>query len=127
VKLYITSASVLALAPLFMFLTFRVIAYRRKNQISLSINKDSEILSRVRAHGNFVEYTPFFILVILLCELQQTNTILLRGFAAIFIIGRYLHATGILTGNLTLRAPGMILTLLAIFFSTVLLAGTLIS
>ncbi len=126
-KLYITSALVLALIPLFIFLTFRVIAYRRANRISLSTNKDSQILSRVRAHGNFTEYTPLFVLISLLCELQNANTNIHGLIAALFIFGRYFHAIGITAKIHKLRPLGMILTLLPTVACTILLAGTILS
>jgi len=126
-KLHITSTLVLTLIPLLVFLTFRVISYRRKNKISLSTTKDSQILTRVRAHGNFLEYTPIFISICLLCELQNANTSINGLIAALFVFGRYFHAIGIIYKSFVLRPIGMVLTILPLIAGSILLASTVIS
>ena len=53
-----------------------------------------ELLARMRAHGNFAEYTPFVLVLIALIEFARGTTPLLWGVAAIYLLARVAHAIG---------------------------------
>ena len=125
-QLQVTPILVLSLMPLFFFLIFKVISYRRKNQISLSADKDIQIRVRVRAHGNFIELVPLFCLIILINEILKSDINFLIIFSSIFVIGRYLHAIGLLAGRQKFRFLGMVCSLMPILFSSLFLAYNII-
>ena len=88
---------------------FRIISYGKENE---------EIITRaIRGHGNFIEYTPLFLILLYLAEDASTQSNILHILAIIFMFGRLLH--GLLFSFLTnqsfiLRATGMFLTMLGI-------------
>jgi len=82
-----------------------------------------DLTQAIRAHGNFVENVPFVLLAMALCELNGSSDLLLHVIGGMLIIGRILHARGLVINNFTLRRIGMILTFLSLFVS----AGALIA
>jgi len=102
-------------AMLLLVLTFRVIAHRRDKKIGLGDGGDPLLLRRVRAHGNAVETMPIGLLMLVALELSGGNAMLLHGLGATLIIGRGLHAWGLLgsAGVSFGRMVGMLLTMLS--------------
>ncbi len=97
-----------------MFLTLRVIRYRRSKRVSLGLDGNDELLYRVRAHGNFMEYTPLFLIILLMAELQGLGQTTLFIFAGVFIVARHIHAVAVLQNKVKLRFPGMFFSLIPI-------------
>lgn len=71
---------------------------------------DEVLRRRVRAQGNFTEYVPTALILLLLCEARGSGFALLVAIGASLVLGRALHAIGMLTGLLPPRAAGMLLT-----------------
>lgn len=69
---------------------------------------------KVRAFGNFVEYTPVVILFLVVLELLQAPSPLLWGLGMAYSVGRIAHAYGVMGtyGPSPGRAIGYFLTLL---------------
>ncbi|WP_010468310.1 MAPEG family protein [Acaryochloris sp. CCMEE 5410] len=69
---------------------------------------------KVRAFGNFVEYTPLVILFLVVLELMQAPSPLLWGLGIAYSVGRMAHAIGVMEtyGPSPGRAIGYFLTLL---------------
>ena len=122
-----TSATFAVLVPLLLLLTFRVIRFRRTKRVSLGTDNQPELIQRVRAHGNFVEYTPLFLIGLALCELNEVGFFRITVLATLFCIGRYTNAVAISLDIVKLRFPGMFLTLLTIVTLTIQLALKLFS
>ncbi len=55
----ITAFYAALLALLFVFLSVRVIGWRRVKRVELGHGDDSQLLRRMRVHANFAEYVPF--------------------------------------------------------------------
>ena len=87
------------LVMIYAVLTARVILRRQARQISLGDGGDPELNRRMRVHGNFAEYIPLSLLVMLLLELAGVATIVLHGLGVVLILGRLVHAK-------TMMAPG---------------------
>ena len=88
-----TSAMTGALLILLVFLSVRVTARRAAlGHIQFGDAGDEELRHRIRAHGNFIEIAPMMVLAIALMEITDAPAALLWAFAAIFILGRVLHA-----------------------------------
>lgn len=73
---------------------------------------DEGLKHRIRAFGNFTEYTPFCIIMLGLLELNQAPAALIWGLGITFILGRLSHAYGMLSNpyNPTMRIIGMFAT-----------------
>ncbi|KTD04833.1 glutathione S-transferase [Legionella geestiana] len=106
----------------YVFLTGFVIARRKAARIPFKDGGDIVLLSRIRAHANFAEYVPLFLVLMLMAAsqgLSMTATIVLCvGFS----LGRFLHAFGVIREHLSQyrhrggRTVGMLLTLLSLIF-----------
>ena len=57
---------------------------------------DETLRRRIRAFGNFMEYTPVGLILFALIEFQGAGNSLLWWLGAAFVIGRLLHALGML-------------------------------
>ncbi len=101
-------------ASLLLLLTIWVIAHRRDRKIGLGDGGDPLLLRRMRAHGNAVETLPIGLLMLVVLELSGGSAVLLHGFGATLIIGRALHAWGLLgsAGVSFGRMVGMLMTML---------------
>lgn len=96
-------------------LTALVIARRAQSGISLLDGGDTELTRRMRAHGNFTETAPLALLLLALLELAAAPRGLLLGLAALLIVGRLLHAVGVITqGDNWARRLGMLATVWAL-------------
>ncbi len=122
IHLPITSLSASILALFYIFLSFRVIVYRRKAQIGVGSAGDIALTRRIRVHSNFIEYTPFVLVLLFLAEIQGISSSLLIFVTSFFILGRLLHAYGVsqVKENLRFRTAGMMMT----FASLIILAGS---
>jgi len=72
---------------------------------------------RIRALGNFIEYTPLCLILVALCELAGTaaNQVLVMG--VLLVASRYIHAIGMLWGLHPLRGLAMMMTYALLVFS----------
>ena len=108
------SVSILApyagvLGLMLLVLSFRVVARRRSTGIGLGTGGDAELERRVRAHGNFVEYVPLTLLLLVLMERGGTPAWALHALGAALVVARLAQAVG-LGGVLPLRVLGTVLT-----------------
>ncbi len=102
------------LALLIAWLSFNVIKLRRANKVRLGDGGVPELQNAIRAQGNAAEYIPISLILLVLLELSSANlwTVHLAGVA--LIIGRIIHAKGLLTENLRYRVLGMQFTIFTI-------------
>ncbi len=103
-------------------LSMGAIKTRVQKKISFGDNGDDEMIRRVRAQGNFVEYTPIFLLSLISIEWLSIETIPYYVFyinivGTIFIIGRILHALSLYDKKIMHRRTGMKLTFLSLRFN----------
>ena len=111
-----------ALAGLFILLSARVIMFRRANKVSLGDGGDEVLLARVRAQGNFAEYAPFGLLLILIAELQGTSPFWLHLCGGLLLVGRIMQGVNFSFGlrKMILRVGGMVLTLTSLIIGAIL-------
>ena len=96
-----------------MWLASRVGQVRRAAKVSVGDGGHEALLRRMRAQANFVEYTPFFLLLLALVELATGSPAWLWGVGAIYILARLFHAFGMDGGPRNrLRMIGMMTTAL---------------
>jgi len=99
-------------ALLVLVLAVRVAHWRMKHKIGLGDGGDKELLQRVRAHGNAVEYLPLCLILLGGMELNGYPNQLIHGFGAALFVSRVAHAWGVSrsSGSSLGRLSGMIVT-----------------
>jgi uncharacterized membrane protein YecN with MAPEG domain len=97
-------------AVILIVLSLRVIGVRRKRQLGIGDGGDDDMARRIRAQGNFTEYTPLALLLILLLELGGAPVWQLHLLGAALILGRMVHAWSITARSTNGRVTGMTLT-----------------
>ena len=112
-KLEITLIIAAAAALLNIWLAVRVGRVRTSEQVSVGDGGNEAVIRRMRAHANFTEYTPFFLILLGLVELAWGSNIWLWGAAIIYILGRIAHGFG-MDGIGKLRMFGTMSTLLVL-------------
>lgn len=97
---------------LLLVLSFRVIGVRRSAKVEIGDGNDQKLLRRVRVHANFVEYTPYALILIGLLESLKAPGMMLHGLGATLLLGRILHAYALSQTPhiMSMRVAGMFLT-----------------
>ncbi len=90
----ITSLYAALTALLVIFLAYRVVKYRRSLRVGLGANDNRELQVAIRAHANTVEYSPLFLILLLLAEINQLPNAWLHMFGALFVLSRLGHGWG---------------------------------
>lgn len=91
----------------------RVGRLRRLHHISIGAGGNELVETRMRAHSNFAEYAPVFLILLGLVELAVGSPLWLWILGVLFIIGRILHPLGMeRPAPNVLRIAGMMLSLL---------------
>ena len=112
----ITAFYAALLAGLFLFLSVRVIGWRRERRVEFGHGEDFELLRRMRVHANFAEYVPFALLLMALAESMAPPNLLLHASGIVLVAGRIIHAYGVSQSPpmMRLRTYGMAMTITAI-------------
>jgi len=109
-ELEITLTIAAAAALLNIWIAMRVGRVRTSAKISVGDGGDELLARRMRAHANFAEYTPFFLILLALIELARGPVIWLWAVSIVYILGRILHVFG-MDGAHRLRMIGTISTM----------------
>lgn len=80
---------------LYIGLTVQVIRARVEHKVSLGDGGKLQVQQAIRAHGNFSEYTPLFLVLLGLAEYQDLPLYGLHALGGVFLISRVLHAYGV--------------------------------
>lgn len=95
------------LALLYVFLTVNVIRNRRRYRVAIGASEEHPGLVRaVRAHGNFAENTPLFLILLCLAEIQTGSGWACYLLGALFFAGRLAHAYSLLVAEPRGQAAG---------------------
>ena len=105
-------ASILAL--LIVWLSLNVIKLRRANKVILGDGDNNHLQYAIRAQGNATEYIPICLILLVLLELSGASLWLVHLGGVTIVVGRVLHAKGLLTQSLKYRVLGMQFTLFTI-------------
>lgn len=93
--LFITPIIASILTIVFLQLSFAVIRLRRKNKVGLGTGGHDDLERAIRAQGNFAEYVPMALILLVLFESNGAPLWLVGILGATLIIGRVMHAKGI--------------------------------
>lgn len=103
-----------------LWLALRVSQRRVAKKVMIGDGGDSVMVSRGRAHANFVEYAPFVLILIALIELARGASPWLWGLGIVFVLARVAHPIGMdHAAPNPFRAGGAVLT----WVVTAILAG----
>jgi uncharacterized membrane protein YecN with MAPEG domain len=83
-----------AAALLNIWLAMRTGRLRVSEKVSIGDGGNPRLLARMRAHANFVEYTPFFLILLGLIELARGTSLWLWGIGVVYVLARIAHAFG---------------------------------
>lgn len=116
---------------IYLWLTIMVIVRRRKYKVAVGDGDHVLLRQAIRAHQNYMEYTPIFLLLLILSEMAAAPLWSLVTLSVLFGAGRGFHAYSMLfaerfedgqfIGPVTYRVLGMMGTLLALIFGALLL------
>ena len=122
-NLTITPLYAALLAFFYVILAALVIRQRFKSQVGLGDGQQPALIKTIRMHGNFAEYVPFMLLLLLLLELQGSALWQLHLIGSLILGGRILHAIGLnlSAGTSVPRFLGMVSTFAALLGSAALL------
>jgi uncharacterized protein len=91
----VTPLYALPLAAIFLALWFRVSGVRAATKTSFGDGGNVELLRRIRQHGNFVEWAPFVLILMMLAEGMGAPAVYLHVTGALLLIGRIAHPFGL--------------------------------
>ena len=116
-----TYAAVLVL--IFVLLSARVIQMRASAKIGLGHGNNPVMERRIRVHGNFAEYVPLALLLLLCMELQSQSRILIHVLCIALIAARVVHAIGVtpVKENFPMRVASVLTTFAVLIVASVML------
>jgi uncharacterized membrane protein YecN with MAPEG domain len=95
----------------YLILTIITIRARKSTKVAYGDDGNKELIKAVRAHGNFFEFTVFFIISSFLLEILDANQIYVLFVNIVFLLGRISHAYSMLKEKILFRVIGMMATL----------------
>jgi uncharacterized membrane protein YecN with MAPEG domain len=111
-----------AIAALMLIALSVPVSLRRAKVKALSGDAGDATLQRlIRAQGNFIEYAPMGLILLALVEVGVTPAGLLWTIGMLLIIGRGLHALGMIRGSLVVKGLGMLGTFASLVTSAFIL------
>jgi uncharacterized membrane protein YecN with MAPEG domain len=118
-----TTLYAVALIPIWLVLWIRVTSIRSAIGCSIGDAGDMKLLLKIRQHGNFIEWVPLVLLLMILAEAQGTDALWLHAAGALLLIGRLAHPFGLKIDNVghPLRYVGNGTNFLAVLVLTVAL------
>jgi uncharacterized membrane protein YecN with MAPEG domain len=100
------------------WLAFRVGQVRGSQKVSIGDGGNEAVIRRMRAHANYVEFTPFVLILLGVIEFSHSGSpapTWLWAVAGIYFIGRVAHGVGMDGGALGKgRSIGTITTMLTL-------------
>jgi uncharacterized protein len=91
-----TSLYAAALTPLYIVLSINVIRGRRRHSVALGDGDIDDMKPRIRAHANFAEYAPLFLILLALAEYQGLAKPAVHALGMAFATARLAHAYGLM-------------------------------
>ncbi len=95
----------------YLILTIITIRARKSTKVAYGDDGNKELIKAVRAHGNFFEFTVFFIISSFLLEILDAGQIYILFVNIVFLLGRIFHAYSMLKEKILFRMMGMMATL----------------
>jgi uncharacterized membrane protein YecN with MAPEG domain len=105
-----------AMAVMYVLLAALVVRQRLKCRVGLGDGQQPALVKAVRIHGNFAEYVPLLLILLLILEIQGAALWQLHLIGGLTLFGRISHAIGlsITSGTSAPRLVGMMCTFIAL-------------
>ncbi|MCU0832507.1 MAG: MAPEG family protein [Rhizobiaceae bacterium] len=97
--LTITTTYALPLIIIWFALWMGVASARAGAKTSIGDGGSKDLLLKIRRHGNFIEWVPFVLILMVLAEAQGAGAWWLHGAGALLLIGRMVHPFGLKADN----------------------------
>ncbi|MEM7666237.1 MAG: MAPEG family protein [Pseudomonadota bacterium] len=111
----VTLAAAAAAAIFNIWLMVRIGAVRSNSKVFVGDGGDEAVVRRMRAQANFVENTPFVLILVAVIELADKGGTWLPYVAGVFILARVAHAFGMDGGSFAKgRMVGTIVSMLTL-------------
>ncbi|OBP15612.1 glutathione S-transferase [Rheinheimera sp. SA_1] len=112
-----------ALAVMYVVLAGLVVRQRVKCRVGLGDGQQPALVKAVRIHGNFAEYVPLLLILLLILEIQGAALWQLHLIGGLTLAGRLSHAVGLskTSGTSAPRMIGMLSTFVALLSSAAFL------
>jgi uncharacterized protein len=91
----VTSLYAIPLGIIFLVLFMQVVFLRSSLSQSIGDGGNKDLHERIRRHGNFVEWVPMVLILLLVNEARGTGVMWLHIAGALLTIGRVLHPLGL--------------------------------
>ncbi|OAJ94815.1 MAPEG family protein [Vibrio bivalvicida] len=108
----VTALYAAILAALMIWLSIQVIKQRRKAQVKYADGGVDALTIARSAQGNAVDYIPITLILMAMVEHNGASPWMIHACGIVFVLGRILHAKGILADRLKGRISGMKMTFL---------------
>jgi uncharacterized membrane protein YecN with MAPEG domain len=102
-------------------LSINVVLKRRKFRVVLGSGNHPQMEQAVRVFGNFIEYTPLFLVLFGLVEVNGAREWVLAVIGSAFFLSRLFHPQAILRVNLVIRFWTMVTTYTCLIALSILL------
>lgn len=105
-----------AAALINIWLAIRVGQKRVAGKVSIGDGGDLPLIARMRAHANFSEYTPYFLILVGLIEMATGTSLWLWIVSGAYLLARIAHGIGMdmIDGQSKLRGIGILVTMLSL-------------
>lgn len=97
--LTVTTTYVLPLIVIWFALWIGVTSSRSALNASIGDAASPELLLKIRRHGNFIEWVPLVLVLMILAEAQGAGSLWLHAAGALLVIGRIAHPFGLKIDN----------------------------
>lgn len=94
-----TTLYTLLLIPIWFALWIRVTSTRSELSCSIGDRGDLSLLQKIRQHGNFIEWVPFVLILMVLAEAQGADRLWLHAAGILLVVGRLAHPFGLRIDN----------------------------
>jgi uncharacterized protein len=108
----ISALTCAALALLLTALSLHISRLRIRHRVSFGDGGHKDLMVAMRAHGNTLEQSLLFGLLLLLLELHRPGAQVLLWIAAVFVGARLLHSVAVFSRQLLLRQVAHVVSVL---------------
>lgn len=97
--LQVTALYALPLALIYLVLWFNIARTRSALKVSIGDGGNTVLHERIRRHGNFVDWVPMVMILMILAESLGADAIYLHVSGALLVLGRLVHPFGLKADN----------------------------
>ena len=102
----------IGLLIIFIGLSFNAAYTRRKSGLAVGEGQNEKLIRAVRAHGNFSEFAPMFLISLVIVDQLSKNCDYVACLGSIFVLGRVSHALSMFLKKGILRVISMMMTMI---------------